>query len=181
MLSCTHSYGYDANTHTHTHTHTLVHALEGPVCPGLQLQAKRQGWGFRAVLLQQCCRCTIQLQSAAAHRHQPRHPIKNADQQTHTHTHTHTHTDACIHVHLVSWPLVGPHVVGVFSYGAGNGSGESEQRCRLRDKRRRGPGARAKEAPSSAPGPRGPRGAPFKKARCSNRRDFVGPSQHGIK
>ncbi len=73
----------------------------------------------------------------------------------------HRHTNASIHIHSMSWPLLGPHVVGVFSYGAGNGSQESERCSRPADKRQSGPGSRAKEAPGSAPGPPGPWGAPL--------------------
>lgn len=129
--------------HTCTHTVVPVQSCSIPVSSGLQLQGKSQGWRVRAVHCLQWRRCTIQLQSAAAHGHPPSHSIKNADQQT--------HTSACIHVDLMSWPLLGPHVVGVFSYGAGNGSEESEQCCRPGDKRQRGPGSRAKEAPGPAP------------------------------
>lgn len=86
-------------------------------------------------------------------------------------------------MNLMSWPLLGPHVVGVFSYGAGNGSEESEQCCHPGDKRQRGPGSRAKEALGSAPGPRGPRGAPLnsqvfeQEGLCGNVAAFFGMDQ----
>lgn len=77
--------------------------------------------------------------SCSTHTHPPGQSIKSGDQQTPS-LHTDTHTNTGIHVHLMSWPLCGPHVVGVFSYGAGDGSEESEQRCRPGDKGRVAPG-----------------------------------------
>lgn len=170
MLSCTAWY---RNLLIHPNSGPTLGGLLHPCCipvfPGLQLQAKRWGWGVRAVHFlhqHQSCRCAIELQSAAAQGHPPRYSIKDRDQQTHnTHTltyaRTHTHINACIHMHLWSWPLFGPHVVGVFSYWAGNRSEESEQCCHSADKRRGGPGAWAKESPGLACGPQGPWGAPL--------------------
>lgn len=175
MLSCTAWYRYNANLLIYPNSGPTLGGLLHPCCipvfPGLQLQAKRWGWGFRAVHFlhqHQSCRCAIELQSAAAQGHPPRYSIKDRDQQTHnTYTltyaraHTHTHINVCIHMHLWSWPLFGPHVVGVFSYWAGNRSEESEQCCHSVDKRRGGPGAWAKESPGLACGPQGPWGAPL--------------------
>lgn len=141
----------------HTRTQTAVSALRHPVqCSsipvfsGLHLQVISQGLWFGTVHHLQWYRCAIQFQSAAAQGHLPRHSIKNTDHQV--------LTRASIHVDLMSWPLLGPHVVGVFFYGAGNESRESEHCCCPGDKRQCGPRSRAKEAPGSAPGPRGPQG-----------------------
>lgn len=114
--------------------------------------------------------------SSSQLQHMDIHPVTQLRTQIDKHTSTFM-LSKCMHshTHWRSWPLLGPHVVGVFSYGAESGNRESERQLWLGDKRWGGPRVRVKEALGLALD----LGVLKERTtRCSNRRYFVEPFQY---